>query len=187
MSLLGFLFVALCVVEAIGIILIAFAPSVDSDGVEDLVLDPGVDSRGHFSVDMLGGGIISGDFSSQSGRSVLFMALDDGQYEDLLAGRAYDTHFSTIASSGEFSIDYAGMENCHIVVQHATDVDSPEQVTLAYHVSSSNWSMVFLGLGLFGGGGLLSGVILLIHGKDVKKRVGILNPYVDVVIFDEES
>ncbi len=44
----------------------------------------------------------------------------------------------------------------------------------------------FVGLGLFGGFGILSGILLMKHSRDKKKETSPVSPYIDVVIFDEE-
>lgn len=182
----GILFAAMTVLETIGIIIFILAPPVESNGTETVALESGATSIGHLSVDMLGGGVISGEYASDSGRLVLFMALDDDQYEEMLADRAYNPHFSEIASSGDFSVDWGAMEFCHIVVMHAEDTENTEQVQVTYTVSSMDWTISFIGLGLFGCFGILSGVLLIKHGKDKKKETGPLSPYIDVVIFDDE-
>ena len=183
----GILFATMTVLETIGIIIFILAPPVESSGTETVALESGATSVGHLSVDMLGGGVISGEYASDSGRPVLFMALDDEQYEDMLGGRAYNPHFSEIASSGEFHVDWGAMEFCHIVVMHAEDTETTEVVQVTYTVSSTDWTFSFIGLGLFGGFGILSGILLIKHGKDKKKETGPLSPSIDVVIFDEGS
>ncbi|HEX9907807.1 MAG TPA: hypothetical protein VGB78_04995 [Thermoplasmata archaeon] len=182
----GVVIAALSVLELVGVLIIAFLGPLKVEHTEAIDLAPGSTSIGHLAVDMMGGGVISGEFVSDSGRQVLFVMLDEEQYDDLVAGRQYDTHFSEIGYSVNFSVDRPAMEWCHIVVQHAVEPDSPERVTVSLTVSSMDWDITFAATGLAGGSAILMGIVMIKHQRDKKVERGPMSPYIDVVIFDEE-
>jgi hypothetical protein len=182
----GLLMIALTVPMAIGTILASFPGDVEAYGTEGVVLEAGTTSTGHLAVDMLGGGTISGTYASESGRQVLFMALDDDQYEAFLAGGSCDTHISEIAASGEFYVDWPAMEWCHVVIQHAAESDLEEQVTVEYKVTSQDWPVAFTGIGVMGATAVVITMLMFKHQSDRKKMEG--EPrYIDVVLFEDQA
>ena len=182
--LLLFTFVAL---EAIGVLAFVFLGPMEANGTKTIDLLPGTGSIGHLMVDTEGGGAISGDFTSDSGRQVLFMMLDEEQYDDLLAGQSYGTQFSEIAASGDFSVDRPAVEWYHIVIQHAAEPESAEQVTVTYTVKSMNWPITFGLTGFIFASGVLTAVVMIKQQKEKKAATGPLSPYLDVVIFDQDA
>lgn len=168
------------------IVMVTLSPR-DVNGEETISLAPGEDSSGHLAVDMEGGGVISGSFASSSGNQVILVMLDQDQYADFLAGREYGTRFSENAASGTFTVDRPAMETCHVVVKHAIEPDSSEQVTITYTVSTMNWTITFVATGVMGAAAIGSGIAMIKQTKDRKAAKGPLSPYIDVVMFDDET
>lgn len=173
--------------EAIGISILVFLGPMVVRGTGTIELAPGADSIEHLEVDTLGGGAVSGDFTTASGRPIHFMVLDDGQYQDFLAGRSYSTQFSEYAASGSFSYDRPAEESCHILVGHATETEGSEKITVSHTVRTMDWPMTFAATGMFAAGAFAGGLAMIKRAKDRKAARGPLSPYIDVVIFDEGS
>ncbi len=143
------------------------------------------DGTGHEIVDMEGGGVLVGDFSTSSGHQVLFMILDEDQYSAFLANSTHDSWYSEISSSASFSIDRASVERYHIVVQQALDPPSAEQISLTYTVKTMKWDIAFVGVGVLGASSIGSAIMMIKEQKDKKAKREPLSPYMDVVFFDE--
>lgn len=171
--------------DAIGLIIIFLFGSWHVQDTVTIDLPPGETSVGSFAIDTHGGGAVSGNFDSASGRPLIVMMLDEHQYEDYSFNRSHGTQFSEEASAGEFSIDDAAMELCYVVVTHSQAVDQAEQLTLNYEVSSMNWTNVVISMAFIFGGSIAGAAAMFKRQKERKAVLGPLSPYSDVVMFDE--
>jgi hypothetical protein len=179
------LIIILLAIEGVAVISTALLAPVQIPGSATISMP--ADGTGHEAVDMKGGGVLVGDFSTSSGRQVLFMILDEDQYSAYLIDATHDSWFSEISSSGSFNIDRASVERYHIVVQQALDPPSAEQISLTYTVETMKWDIAFIGIGILAVSSIGSGVMMIKQQKDKKARREPLSPYVDVVFFDEVS
>jgi hypothetical protein len=176
----------LMALEAVGVLVMVLMAPLELDNTETIELPAGPDGIGHAVIDTHGGGSITGNFSTGSGRDVLVMLMDEDQYADFVAEESGDSLFSRVGASGEFSIDRPAMEWCHVVVLHADVTVSAERVTVSYTVHSMNWDIVLIATVLVFGPGFATALVIAKHSKDKKAALGPLSPYDDVVIFDEE-
>ena len=171
---------------AIGAVVMFLYAPLEIHYTEEITLAPGIASSGHLIVDTEGGGSITGTYATASGRPVLVMILNDGQYSDFLAGEPYGTELSETAALGTYSIDEPALERLHIVIQHAVEPEVQELVTLDHTVHSMNWEVVFLSTALAFGPAFLLGAVMIKHSRDRQAARGPISSYSDVVLFDND-
>lgn len=151
-----------------------------------ITLAPGTGSYGSIEVDLQGGSPISGTFESVSGNDVLFMLLDEDQYQDYKSSLPHSSRFSTVGHSGSFSIEQVDMERCYLVVEHATEFSSTEEIRVTYEFTGTDYVYFSISAVLFLVGAVIVLTAFYLRNKEKIDAKASSTKYLDVVFFEND-
>ena len=180
------LMIAGTALEIAGIIALIFWAPLIIKGEDVVSVPAGAGSYGYITVDMPGGGPVSGTFESTTG-SVEVSVMDAGQFNLFKAGSGDDSRVTKIGESGTFSVTQVDMEKCFIVVRHALGLNVSQEARVTYEIASMRSTGSTVAAALIVAGVAITATTILRKSMEKSKAAEQAHSkYIDVVFFEDE-